>query len=519
MRGRRRLVIVAGLAAGLLAVTAWWNWHGHKVPDEWTEAPRAARIRPDYLGTVIPPNIAPLNFVVEEPGTAYCVQIQGAAGPAVTAYSGDGGVRIPPGPWKTLLAQNRGKPLSVQIYVRNADHGWQRFEPIQWQVAQEEIDPYLVYRMFDAVYDYYKYVGIYQRNLESHDETPLLFNSEFNRGCVNCHCFANNRPDPFLVHSRPGPDESIAAGPILVRDGKAARVKTRTKAIPRVAFVSSWHPSGDRAAYCVNWFGQFMRATGAETREVVDLESDVAIVDFRTGNISTNPGIADPDRLETFPSWSPDGKYLFFSSAPRLWEKTDFAPLKDFEKAKYDLMRIAYDPASDSWGKPELLLAASETGKSLLQPRPSPDGRFLLFCMCDHGPFPAFQEDSDLVLMDLADRSYRRLEKAGSPRSESWHSWSSNSRWIVFSSRRDNGLVARPYLCYVDRSGQDHKALLLPQEDPRFYDTSLNTYNIPELITGPVKVPEKELINALRTAAPDAEFMPPRSSGFDSPAE
>jgi len=180
-----------------------------------------------------------------------------------------------------------------------------------------------------------------------------------------------------------------------------------------------------------------MRATGAEPREVVDLDSDVQIVDFRTGGISTAPGIADPDRLETFPSWSPDGKYLFFSSAPRLWEKTAFAPLKDFKQAKYDLMRIPYDPDADTWGEPELLLSAAETGKSILQPRPSPDGRYLLFCMCDHGPFPAFQEDSDLCLMDLADRSYRPLEKANSPRSESWHSWSSNSRWIVFSSRRD----------------------------------------------------------------------------------
>ncbi len=513
------LVIVAGLAAGLLAVTAWWVLHGHDVPNESTPANRPPRIRPDYSGTVVPPNIAPLNFVVEEPGSAYYVRVAGAEGPALVVHSADGCVQIPPKPWRALLAQNRGKPLSVETYVRDHDHGWRRFEAIQWNIAEEEIDPYLVYRVLDAVYDYYKYLGIYQRNLESFDESPLLFNSEFNRGCVNCHSFLNNRPAPFLLHSRPGPDDSIAAGPILVRDGKAARVKTRTEDMPRVAFVTSWHPSGEVAAFCVNWFGQFMRATGAETREVVDLDSDVEIVDFRTGEVSNNPGIADPDRLETFPCWSPDGKYLFFSSAPRLWEKTEFAPLKDYKDVKYDLMRISYDVAANTWGEPELLLGAAATGKSILQPRASPDGRYLLFCMCDHGPFPAFQEDSDLCLMDLADRSWRRLENANSPRSESWHSWSSNSRWVVFSSRRDNGLVARPHICYIDRSGQDHKAFLLPQHDPRFYDTSLNTYNLPELITGPITVPEDELLDALRTPAPDAEFSPPRWSGFDDVPE
>ena len=513
------LVIVAGLAAGLLLVAAWWGRHGRDVPDQSTLATRPPRIRPDYSGTVVPPNIAPLNFVVEEPGTAYCVRVAGAEGPALLVRSNDGAVQIPPGPWRAILAQNRGKPLTVQTYVRDHAHGWQRFEAIQWNVAEEEIDPYLVYRVLDAVYDYYKYVGIFQRNLESHDETPLLFNSQFNRGCVNCHSFLNNRPEAFLVHSRPGPDESIAAGPILVRDGRAARVKTRTEAMPRASFVTSWHPSGNLAAFCVNWFGQFMRATGVEPREVVDLESDVAIVDFRTGNVSTSPGIANPDRLETFPSWSPDGEYLFFSSAPRLWEKTAFAPLKDYKEVKYDLMRISYDVAANTWGEPELLLAAAETGKSILQPRASPDGRYLLFCMCDHGPFPAFQEDSDLYLMDLADRSCRRLEMANSPRSESWHSWSSNSRWIVFSSRRDNGLVARPYICYIDRSGQDHRAFLLPQHDPRFYDTSLNTYNLPELITGPVTVPKKELLDALRSVAPDADLVPPRWPGFGESSE
>ena len=301
------LLIVAGLAAGLLGVTAWWVWHGHDVPNEWVPATRAPRIRPDYRGTVIPSNIAPLNFVVEEPGTAYCVRVAGSEGPPLVVHSGDGCVQIPPGPWRSLLAQNRGKPLSVETYVRDHDHGWQRFEAFQWTIAEEEIDPYLVYRVLDAVFDYYKYVGIYQRNLECCDETSLLFNTEFNRGCVNCHTFLNNGPATFLLHPRPGPDRSIAAGPILGREGQAARAKTRTEAMPRVAFVPSWHPSGHLAAFCVNWFGQFMRGTGAELREVVVLDSDVEIVDFRTGDVSTSPGIADPDRLETFPCWSADG--------------------------------------------------------------------------------------------------------------------------------------------------------------------------------------------------------------------
>jgi hypothetical protein len=98
----------------------------------------------------------------------------------------------------------------------------------------------------------------------------------------------------------------------------------------------------------------------------------------------------------------------------------------------------------------------------------------------------------------------RRLE-CNSTSSESWHCWSSNSRWIVFSSKRDNGWLARPYFSYIDAQGGSSKPFLLPQKDPAFYDTWLKTYNIPELITGPITTPEKELLRAINSGAVGAD--------------
>jgi len=85
--------------------------------------------------------------------------------------------------------------------------------------------------------------------------------------------------------------------------------------------------------------------------------------------------------------------------------------------------------------------------------------------------------------MDLKSRKYRRLT-CNSAQSDSWHCWSSNSRWIVFSSKRDNGWLARPYFSYIDANGREHKPFVLPQKDPAFYDTWLKTYNVPELVSG-----------------------------------
>ncbi len=519
VRKRRVAMALVLLAGGLFGTAAWRGLGSESTAEESLPLGRPPRIRPDYVDLVIPPNIAPLNFVIEEPGLRYYVRVEGARGTPLEVHSRDGRIRFPLAAWKSLLAQNRGKPLRVEAFVQDQERSWRYFDEFSWHVAEEEIDAYLVYRVLDAVFDYYKYLGIYQRHLETFEERCLLFNGDFQRGCVNCHSFVNNQPTPFLIHTRPGPDESVAAGPILVRQGEAKRIKTRSDAVPRAAFVTSWHPSGEVAAFSVNWFGQFMRATGAEPREVVDLESDLAILDFRSGDVSTHPAIANPDRLEIFPSWSADGKHLFFSSTPRRWMKSDFDPLKDFKEVKYDLVRASFDINDNRWGEPEVLLSAAATGKSLLQPRASPDGRYLLFCLCDYGPFPAFQESSDLGLMDLAGRSWRRLEKASSRRSESWHCWSSNSRWIVFSSRRDNGLTARPYIAYLDRAGRDHKAFVLPQQDPAFYDTCLHTYNIPELVTGPVAFPEKALRDAILTPAPDAGIAPAAWVAHDGPVE
>lgn len=117
-------------------------------------------------------------------------------------------------------------------------------------------------------------------------------------------------------------------------------------------------------------------------------------------------------------------------------------------------------------------------GRSVSFPRVSPDGRHLVFTLSSYGNFSIWHADADLYLLRLSDGSISALRAANSRDVESYHSWSHNSRWLSFSSRRDDGLHTRPYFSYIDTSGRCRKAFMLPQADPAFYDAFTLSYNI-----------------------------------------
>ncbi|MHC4745072.1 MAG: TolB family protein [Planctomycetota bacterium] len=285
---------------------------------------------------------------------------------------------------------------------------------------------------------------------------------------------------------------------LLVNDGAVSKIGTKFG-------YTSWHPSGRIAAYSINHVTQFFHTARDEVRDVVDLDSLLAYYVIETAEVKTTPALAKKQRLETYPTWSPDGRYLYFCSALKDWSDVGSIP-EDYDKIKYDLMRISYDVENDRWGDPETVLAAKDTGLSILLPRISPDGRWLVFCMCDYGCFPVYRASSDLYVIDLkeAERSgryeYRRLD-INSDKSESWHSFSSNSRWIAFSSKRGSDPFTRSYLAYIDDKGRVHKPFVLPQKDPTHYDSCLWTYSAAELIAEPVGLRKEKLGRVVRGSA------------------
>ena len=448
---------------------------------------RPAAIRPDYTQSVIPPNVAPLNFVVEEPGAEYYVKIRSEQGDPIEVTHPTGRIVISLSPWRKLLEANKGQALYIDVYVKPIDGRWQRFKTITNLIANEDIDGYLAYRLIKPIHNTWTNMGIYQRSLEGYYESLIFHNRSFTHGCVNCHTFWNNRPEPMIMHFR---SAAHGTGMLLAKSEGVQKVDL-------LGAYTSWHPSGRLVAFSVNKVRQFFHFAGPEVRDVCDLDSYVALYLVDSDTVVTTKEIAEKDQMETYPAWSPDGRYLYFCSAPILWTDRDKVPPEHYREVRYDLKRISYEVDTGQWGQAETLLSSKETALSITQPRVSPDGRYLLFCMADYGCFPIYQPSCDLYLMDLQTRQYRRLE-INSDQSDSWHGWSTNGRWFVFSSKRGNGLFARPYFSYFDTQGKVHKPFVLPQKDPTLYDRQFMTYNVPELVTGPIHLGTEDFGAAVR---------------------
>ncbi len=333
-------------------------------------------------------------------------------------------------------------------------------------------------------------LGIYQRDLTTFDQRPVLQNRKFDEGCLNCHTFLNRNPETFVFNIR-----GVSKNPmIMVRSNEPVRVD-------KTMGYLCWHPSGRLIVFSSNKLSLFLHTRG-ESRDVYDANSDMHVYRVDSNTVVTPPPIALTNRNETWPAWSPDGKYLYYSSAPPL-------PIEKHKQIRYDLMRVSYDIERDLWGEPETMVAAKETGGSACQPKVSPDGRWVLFTMCRYGHFPIYQENSDLFLLDTASRQVRRIE-VNSDQADSWHCWSGNGRWVVFSSKRLDGLFARPFFSYVDEQGQFRKPFLLPQATPDFYDSFVKTFNVPELVEGPVRVTQDELA---RTILKPLKMLSPKALG------
>lgn len=460
-----------------------------------TESVKAV-IEPEYTDVTIPPNIAPMNFSIKENGASYrVVATSGKTGFKIVVNSADGIIRFPLRKWRKLIAESVGDSMSVRIFSFQEGHGTTRsYKPFSFIVANDSIDPYIAYRLIKPGYYSWSHIRIVQRSVESFSEEPLFDNQIMEKNCANCHSFNKNSADRFMIHIR-----GSLGGTYFYENGKVTRTDPRIDAMPGSATYPTWHPGGKFLAFSSNQVRQSFYSVSGKNIEVFDQVSSLILYDIEKNEILNINDIDTTRYLQTFPSWSPDGKFLYFCRAPQYKSGTN-PDMEELKSTFYDLARKPFDEEKRTFGETEIVFRASEISKSVSFPRISPEGRFLVFTLADYGTFPVWHREADLYSFDLNRNEVRKMD-INSEETESYHTWSLNSRWLVFSSRRIDGRSSRPYFAHIDSTGKQGKEFVLPQKDPTLYNRMLESFNIPEFVNGKIDLAPKDLARASKQIA------------------
>lgn len=491
---------IASIISALLLL-----WGCSSVPDNPIKVNSLPTLSPDYVGVTVPVGIAPLNFYIDNDSIDLLdVIIRSSRGETLTSHGEYADFDIDE--WHTLISNHAGD--SLQVTVRALKDGqWIEYLPFPIYISSDSIGAWgVTYRLIPPGYETYGLMGLYQRDLSNFDEKPIIENKHVDGDCMNCHTTNRTDPDYFTFHIR-----GEHGATVIGHDGQTDILAPRNQELGGSMVYPFWHPSGKYIAYSTNQTHQNFHQLKDRRVEVYDDKSDIIIYNPVSQQILLDSIVATQKHLENYPVFSPDGKWLYFCSANRvdsIW--------KQYKDVKYNICRISFDPESGQLGtQVDTIIQARKLGKSANMPRLSYDGRFLLYTISDYGCFPIWHPEADLWMMNMETGETYPLDEANSEDAESFHNWSLNSRWILFTSRRDDGLYTQLYFAHIDQDGKASKPFRLPQKNPKEYDVeSVNSFNTPDFAKSPIDLTKEEIYQRLMNQERRRTTLISRPSSF-----
>ncbi|HPT28421.1 MAG TPA: tetratricopeptide repeat protein [Bryobacteraceae bacterium] len=359
-------------------------------------------------------------------------------------------------------------PVGAPIFYRDVPLMPSELQPGVIKPLSPKLLPYLAWRL--------RYV----------DEPRSKVMMEGLHTCANCHSFSSDGSTFGIDMDGPHNDKGLYAivpvqPKMTVRTEDMISWKNfrgQMERDKRIGFMSQVSPDGRYVItatqveyYVANFTDYRFLQVFYPTRGIL------AWYDRKDGQIRPLPGADDPQFVQSNAVWSPDGKYLVLVRAkaadayPKGRPMATYANDPNEPQIRYDIYRIPFNEGRG--GTPEPLRGASQNGMSNSFPRVSPDGKWVVFVQAKNGQL--MRPDGQLYIVP-AGGGAARLMRANTARMNSWHSFSPNARWMVFSSKSESPYT-QMFLTHIDEKGNDSPAILI--ED----STAANrAVNIPEFV-------------------------------------
>ena len=300
----------------------------HSHPTDIRQENQLPAIWPDYTGVTIPVGIAPLNFAMADDAfETVDVTVMGSKAGSLHANGSYADFDVDE--WHHLLESNRGGHLTFTVCAEK-DGEWTQYRDFQVFVSREEMDAWgITYRRIPPSYEIFSKMGLYQRCLSNFEETALIENSQIPGMCINCHTANRTNPDQYVWHVR-----GQHGATVVNTKGGEEMLKATNEGIGGSMVYPYWHPGGRYCAFSTNQTSQMFHTSGKKRIEVYDYASDVFIYDTQTHTILKDTLTMRQMWAETTPAFSPDGHWLYFTTAHRQ------AYPVDYDKEKYSLCRM-----------------------------------------------------------------------------------------------------------------------------------------------------------------------------------
>ena len=453
-------------------------------------------------GTLFPPESVAPTFVWEDPTGGvdrWNVVVRDASGADVATASVDAPRWRPSeDTWRRIKQQSRER--NAEVIVAGASHTKHATVSssarVRIRTSKDPVGDSLFYR--EVPLPFLKAVQDPSRirwrfgTIDSQSAPPIVLQNL--PVCGNCHSFADNGSTLGLDVDY-GNDKGAYAilsmsKHMVLDDAKIITWSDYKRSDGELTFglLSRVSPTGRYVISTVKDRSVFVAVPDIMFSQLFfPIKGILVVYDRETKKFTALPGADDPQYVQTNAAWSPDGKEIVFARAKAYHAEhleqqnsvlVDTKDVPEFTVEKkpfrYDLYRIPFNDGNG--GTPEPLRGASNDGMSNYFPKYSPDGKWIVFCKAKS--YMLLQPDSELYIIPAAGGVARRL-RYNTARMNSWHSWSSNSRWLVFSSKV-NTPYTQLFLTHIDENGNDSPPVLLER-----FTSPDRAANIPEFVKLP----------------------------------